>query len=105
MEWGHELGAVLLSSARWLWRATNTIRFYAFLCQNVAGSLRLAGWGVQMSEPGDGNPLPVDVVCTQKSHKKHEYINQAAKLIAALLRVAGVTAGLAESNGSLPPGI
>jgi len=24
-------------------------------------------------------------------------------LIAALLRVAGVTAGLAESNGSLPP--
>ena len=26
------------------------------------------------------------------------------KLVAALLRVAGVTAGLAESNGSLPPG-
>jgi len=25
-------------------------------------------------------------------------------LVAALLRVAGVTAGLAESNGSLPPG-
>jgi len=25
--------------------------------------------------------------------------------IAALLRVAGVTAGLAESNGSLPPGL
>jgi len=30
-------------------------------------------------------------------------IHQAAKLVAALLRVAGVTAGLAESNGSLPP--
>jgi len=29
---------------------------------------------------------------------------QAAKLVAALLRVAGVTAGLAESNGSLPQG-
>ena len=27
------------------------------------------------------------------------------KLIAALLRVAGVTAGLAESNGSLSPGL
>ena len=27
------------------------------------------------------------------------------KLVAALLRVAGVTAGLAESNGSLPPGL
>jgi len=25
-------------------------------------------------------------------------------LVAALLRVAGVTAGLEESNGSLPPG-
>ena len=29
----------------------------------------------------------------------------AAKLVAALLRVAGVTAGLAESNGSLPLGL
>ena len=27
------------------------------------------------------------------------------KLVAVLLRVAGVTAGLAESNGSLPPGL
>jgi len=26
-------------------------------------------------------------------------------LVAALLRVAGVTAGLAKSNGSLPPGL
>jgi len=32
-------------------------------------------------------------------------IHQAAKLVAALLRVAGVTAGLAESNGSLPSGL
>jgi len=31
-------------------------------------------------------------------------VHQAAKLVAAVLRVAGVTAGLAESNGSLPPG-
>ena len=29
-------------------------------------------------------------------------VHQAAKLAAALLRVAGVTAGLAESIGSLP---
>ena len=27
------------------------------------------------------------------------------KLVAALLRVAGVATGLAESNGSLPPGL
>ena len=32
-------------------------------------------------------------------------VHQAAKLVAALLRVAGITAGLAESNGSLPPGL
>ena len=31
-------------------------------------------------------------------------VHLAAKLVAALLRVAGVTAGLEESNGSLPPG-
>ena len=30
---------------------------------------------------------------------------QAAKLVAALLRVAGVTGGLVESNGSLLPGL
>ena len=33
-------------------------------------------------------------------------VHQAAKLVATLLRVAGVTAGLdKESNGSLPPGL
>jgi len=32
-------------------------------------------------------------------------VHQAAKVVAALLRVAGATAGLAESNGSLPPGL
>ena len=32
-------------------------------------------------------------------------VHQAAKLVAALLMVAGVTAGLAESNGSLPSGL
>ena len=32
-------------------------------------------------------------------------VHQAAKLVAALLRVARLTAGLAESNGSLPPGL
>ena len=32
-------------------------------------------------------------------------VHQAVKLVAALLRVARVTGGLAESNGSLPPGL
>ena len=41
----------------------------------------------------------------QTVHTHCASVHQAAKLIAALLRVAGVTAGLAESNGSLPPGL
>ena len=33
------------------------------------------------------------------------FFTKQQKLVAALLRVAGVTAGLVESNGSLPPGL
>jgi len=40
----------------------------------------------------------------QTVHAHRASVHQTAKLVAALLRVAGVTAGLAESNGSLPPG-
>ena len=32
-------------------------------------------------------------------------VHPTAKLVAAILRVARVTAGLVESNGSLPPGL
>ena len=41
----------------------------------------------------------------QTVHAHCASVHQAAKLVAALLRVAGVTAGLAESNDSLPPGL
>jgi len=41
----------------------------------------------------------------QTVHIHRAPLQKAAKLVAALLRVAGVTAGLAESNGSLPPGL
>jgi len=41
----------------------------------------------------------------QTVHTHCASIHQAAKLVAAVLRVAGVTAGLAESNDSLPPGL
>jgi len=41
----------------------------------------------------------------QTVHTHRASVHQAAKLVAALLRVEGVTAGLAESNGSLPPGL
>jgi len=41
----------------------------------------------------------------QTVHTHRAYVHQAAKLVAAHLRVARITAGLAESNGSMPPGL
>jgi len=46
-----------------------------------------------------GNSLRLTV------HTHCASVYQAAKLVAAILRIVGVTAGLAESNGSLPPGL
>ena len=53
------------------------------------------------SRPGfkSGNSL------RQTVHTHHVSVHLAAKLVATLLRVARVTAGLAESNGSLLPGL
>ena len=41
----------------------------------------------------------------QTVHTHRSSVHQAAKLVAALLRVTRVTAGLAESNGSLLSGL
>ena len=41
----------------------------------------------------------------QTVHTRRASVCQAAKPVAALLMVAMVTAGLAESNDSLPPGL
>ena len=41
----------------------------------------------------------------QTVHTHCASVHQAAKLVAALLSIAGVTAGLAGSNGSLPSGL
>ena len=41
----------------------------------------------------------------QTAHTHRASVHQAAKLVAALLRVATITAGLAESTGSLPLGL
>ena len=49
-------------------------------------------------------PLSVNSL-RQAVHTLRASVHQAAKLAVALLRVAWVTAGLAESNGSLPPGL
>ena len=39
----------------------------------------------------------------QTVYTRRASVHQSAKLVAALLRVARITAGLAESNDSLPP--
>jgi len=64
----------------------------------------LACWNQAQKCPGfvatlSGNSL------RQTAHTHCASVHQAAKLLAALLRVLGVTAGLAESNGSLLPGL
>jgi len=41
----------------------------------------------------------------QTVHTHRASVHQAVKLVAAVLRIARVNAGLAESNDSLPPGI
>jgi len=41
----------------------------------------------------------------QTVHTHCASVQQAAKLVAALFWVVGVTADLAESNGNLPPGL
>ena len=41
----------------------------------------------------------------QTVHTHCASVHQAANLVAALLEVVGVTAGLAERNGSIPPGL
>jgi len=47
----------------------------------------------------------VTVLVRQTVHTHCASVHQAAKLVAALLRVAGRGGNLAESNGSLPPGL
>jgi len=77
-------------------------------CESMGGSVAewLACWTqaqkarVQIAVATlSGNSL------TQTAYTHCASVDQAAKLVAAVLRVAGVTAGLAESNGSLPPGL
>ena len=65
---------------------------------SVLDSRRRRAWVQIASATLSGNSL------TQTVHTHRASVHQAAKLVAALLRVATVTAGMAESIGSLPPG-
>jgi len=57
------------------------------------------GPGSNSSKTLSGNSL------RQTVHTHCASVHQTAKLVAAILRFAGVTAGVAESNGSLLPGL
>ena len=59
----------------------------------------LACWTQAQKGPGSNHSL------RQTVHTHCVSVHQAAKLVAVLLSAAGVTAGLAESNDSLPPGL
>jgi len=66
----------------------------------------LACW--TQAQKGPGSNRSRDAVGNSLRQTVHTHcasVHQAAKLVAALLRVVGVTAGLAESNGSLLPGL
>jgi len=64
-----------------------------------AGLRRSRAWVQIAAATMSGNSL------RQTVHTHCASVHQAAKLVAALLRVAGVTAGLAESSSSLPSGL
>ena len=63
---------------------------------------RLARW--THAQKGPGSNRSHDSL-RQTVHTHSASVHQAAKLVAAISSIAGVTAGLAESNGSLPPGL
>ena len=73
------------------------LRDYAYLGGSVAEWL--ACWTQAQKDPGSNRSR-----MTLSGNSLKQTVHQAAKLVAALLRVVGVTAGLAKSNGSLPPG-
>ena len=75
----------------------------------VGGSVAewLACWTQAQKGPGSNRSRDAELgnSLRQTVHTYRAPVHQAAKLAATILRVAGVTAGLAESNGSLPPGL
>jgi len=85
-------------------------RRVGFRVRSGWSQVRSIGWlgsrVVSVLDSGAEGPGFKSQVSTLSSvHTHRSPVHQVAKLVAALLKVAGVTAGLAESNGSLPPGL
>ena len=111
----------LTVTAEWLWNSlltelkllqfTSSIRrCWKHFCSSTSQGGSVADWLACWTQ---AQKAPVQIAVTtlsgnclrQTAHTHCASVHLAEKLVAALLRVAGVTAGLAESNGSLPPGL
>ena len=96
-----ELIMLAMLTANWFWFRCNCRRCNTYAQTNWWYSyfdklIILTGWGGSVAEWRRRA-----LVCLRQTvHTQHASTHQAA-----LLRIAGVTAGLAESNGSLPSGL
>ena len=89
-QWANSTNALINYLSAWLGS-----RVVSVLDSGAVGRARVQIAAATLS----GNSL------RQTVHTHCAFVHQAAKLVAALLRVARVTAGLAESNGSLLLGL
>jgi len=97
------------SSSGWV-RTVHIVVSKIFPVYVVKGAGSVAEWLPcwSQAQKGPGSNRSRNTVgnsLKQTVHTHRASVHQAAKLVAALLRVARVTAGLVESNGSLPPGL
>jgi len=84
----------------WSWTLSRLLTVSGWLGSRVVSLLDSGAEGPGFkSQSLSGNSL------RQTVHTHRASVHQAANWVAALLRVSGVTAGLAESNGSLPSGL
>ena len=82
---------------------------WLYVCADTVGFSPIRVTYLLLSITGRASPQ-IRTVLAENSlrqivHTHRASVHQAAKLVADILRVAGATAGLAESNGSLPRGL
>ena len=74
-------------------------------CESPENWLLLGNWVVSVLDKRASVQIAAAMLSgnsfRQTVHTHRASVHQAVKLVAALLRVVGVTVGLAESNGSL----
>jgi len=90
---------------------THDLCFYRVLSSVIHCVYVYCAWGGSLAEwlacwtQAQKGRVQIAVATLSGNSFRQTVHTQAAKLVAALLRVARVTAGLVESNGSLPPGL